>query len=358
MAAPTGLPDPEILGRLETILDDIPPAPANPEDSREFKQKIEVPPTDDPTPIEDGDDTPQLAADAESEAEPEVAEAADAEESDDDAIDTLADLAKMFEVEESELLSSLHIASENGERIPLAKIIETYKNAPEAARNREAFKAREAAFESEAVQLRMRTDESIRELAIHSQVLLDMTNEEFADINWNQLKVEDPAQYVFMKERQRERGEAIQAAIEKMKSLDGQRKTEMATAVHANRSAEISRLHAKMPEWVNPEIAQVAMAETATFLTDAGFTQDEINNISDHRYLLVAYDAAQYRKLQKQAPEKLSKLRGLPKTKSVLRSTARRDPSRDAQSNVQKKFDRLKQTGDERDAARLFEELM
>jgi hypothetical protein len=143
-----------------------------------------------------------------------------------------------------------------------------------------------------------------------------------------------------------------------MKGLENQRTEETATEVQANRSSEIAKLHVKMPEWVKPEIAQAAMAEVSSFLADNDFTPEEINNITDHRYLLVAYDAAQYRKLKKQAPKKLDKLRGLPKPKAVLRSSARRDSAGDSRQNAQKKLDRLRETGDERDAARLFEELL
>jgi hypothetical protein len=362
MAAPTGQPESDdILSRLQAVLDDTPLEPALPEDSREIKDEIQAtPPEDKPPQTGEGDEQEPIAAE---EADGEKAEVSESEavtgaEVTDDEINTTAELAKMFDVEESAMLEHLQVDTGDGNSVALSEVISTYKNAPEAVTKWEDFKVREAAFETESAQLRSRTDESIRELAVHAQVLLDMTNEEFKDINWNELKDQDPSQYVFMKERQRERGQVIQAAIEKMKGMENQRTEETAATVQANRSAEISKLHVKMPAWADQAVAQEAMTETSAFLAGAGFSPEEINGITDHRYLLVAYDAAQYRKLQKQAPEKMTTLRGLPKPKSVLRSTARRDSNLDAQQSVRKKFDRLKETGDERDAVRLFEELM
>ena len=100
MVAQTGAPDPDILSRLESILDDSPPAPANPENTQETKNKTEETVT--PKPEGEGDEPPQIAPEDVKEPEVEAAksesEIAAASGADEDAIHTLADLAKMFEV--------------------------------------------------------------------------------------------------------------------------------------------------------------------------------------------------------------------------------------------------------------------
>jgi len=360
MAAPTGNPDLDILRRLEEAITDEPIPPAIPEDAQEIE--IKVPPQDRAPAQNEPDDEepPPIAAKAveEGEAEATPSDAATAAEQGEDEVHTLSDLARLFEVEEAELLEHLSVDSENGESVPLGKVIEAYKKAPQVTREYEAFKQKEAEITRQSAELRSKTDDAIRELAVHTQALLDMTQEEFKDVNWSQLKAEDPSQYVYLKERQRERGDIIQRSIEKMKAIENERIETFQKERQANRSQEVARLHQKMPDWTKPDVANAAMQETAAFLSEAGFSQEEINSIEDHRYLLVAYEAAQYRKIKNQAPKKLDKLRGLPKPKAVLRSSARRDSATDAQRNTQKKMDRLRQTGDERDAARLFEELL
>lgn len=360
MAAPTGFPeDPDILSRLSNLVDDVEPAPADPSNIQETKELPVIdPPKDEPI-VEPGEEPAPIAAEGE-EGEPEVSESelATGAEVDEDEIKTTADLAKMFEIEETALLDNLQVDTGDGKRVALSAVLSTYKNAPEAAQRLDKLAAREQQFEAESTQLRTQTDAQLREMAAHTQVLLDMTQEEFKDVDWKRLEVEDPSHYLILKERHRERGGAISGAIEKMKAIEHERAGEMQTASAKNRSAEISALHTKMPDWADPEIAKAAMTETNEALTGYGFSQEEINLLSDHRYLLVAYDAAQYRKLQKQAPQKLESLRKLPKTTSVLRSTARRDTGAAAQKTAQKNMDRLRKTGDERDAARIFEELM
>jgi len=365
MAAPTGELDSSILSRLETLLDDSNPETADPKNRQEFEGEVKEPePERKPAHEDPEDEKPPLAADGEEEEE-EIAAKADPEgegegeeAAEEEGVQTLSDLARMFEVEETELLNQLQFDSGDGNKIPLSQIIDGYKKAPQAAKQLEELSAEKQRFSQEVAQLRTQTDEKIRDLAASAQALLDVTNEEFAGIEWNRLQAEDPSQYLMLKERQRERGQLIQSAIEKMRKIEQERATTDLEHAKTTRSQEIARLHEIRPEWTKPEVAQAAMSETNQYLLGVGWTQEEINTIQDHRQLLVAYDAAQYRKLQNQAPQKLEKLRSLPKPKAVLRSTARRDSSSDAQRQAQKNMDRLRQSGDERDAARLFEELL
>ena len=359
-----GLADSEILSRLENVLDGKPQTPETSENTQETKPDPITAPAaeqDPPPQKEEGDEPTAISAKeepAEGEAEKSESEIAAASDGDADAVNTISDLAKMFEVEEKELLDNLQIDTGDGKSVPLSQVISSYKDSPEATRKLADIQAREVAFEAESSQLRIKTDDHIRELALHAQTLLDMTNEEFKDIDWKVLEEQDPQRFLIMKEKQRERGRAIQGAIEQMKKVDTNRSEQMVTAANTHRASEMVKLHTKMPAWTDESVAKAAMTETSQFLSEAGFSQEEINAITDHRYLLVAYDAAQYRKLKTQAPGKLEKLRGLPKPKAVLRSTARRDTSQDAQQNAQKNFDRLKKTGEPEDAARLFEELL
>ena len=373
MAALTGAPEPDILSRLETLLGDAPEDAATPEDAPETKPpEIRIPPQDVTQPkvelskpSESDEVAEEVAADAVAEEETTEAEAAAEDETsaedaaEEEGINTVSDLAKMFEVKESELLDHLQVDSGNGESISLSRVIETYKNAPDAVRRWDELQGEQATFRQEAQNLRTTTDAHVRELAVHAQVLLDMTNEEFANVDWERLKLEDSTQYLLLKEKQKERATAIGTAIEKLRAVDQQRTQEPAPGARLNRDTELRSLRTAMPEWNDQDVAKAAMDEVNTYLAeDRGFSIEEINGLMDHRYLLVAYDAARYRNLKKQAPEKLKGLRGLPKPKAVLRSTARRDPRADAQKQSQKNFDRLKETGTEEDAARVLEDLL
>jgi hypothetical protein len=355
MAAPTGSLDTlDIQTRLEGLLGDEAPPPEKQENSQATKEELEVQPPVEKDDTQEGDE-PLLADDAESK-EPALKQEEATEEGGE--IQTLSDLAKMFEVEETEMLDQLQVDDGRGNTVNLSDVLTSYRQAPEAVQRYEEMKAQQIAFQAEAAALRERTDNSMRDLAVNAQALLDITTEDFKDINWKALEVEDPQQYLILKNKQSERGAVIQGAINKLKAAEQQRITDLQASGGKDRQTEVAALHRQMPAWSDPAVAQVAMADTQQFLAASAFSPEEINAISDHRYLLVAWKASQFDKLQKNAPKKLAKLKSLPKPKNVLRAGARREASGDTRKQAQKNFDRLKETGDERDAARLFEELL
>jgi hypothetical protein len=263
----------------------------------------------------------------------------------------------MFEVDETTMLDHLQVDTGTGKQVSLSQVISSYRNAPEAVHQWEEFQGERAAFQQESAQYRANMDEAVRGLAVNAQTLLDITNEEFKDVNWKELETEDPQTYLILKNKEAERGAAVRMAIDKLRGAEQQRLTELQSNSVKNRKDEIATLHRKMPEWSDKETAQEAMSDTNSYLAEEGYSQEEINGIVDHRYLLTAWKAAQFDKLKKQAPKKLQKLRGLPKPKT-LRSGARRDTSGDERKKAQAKFDRLVKTGDERDAAQLLEEFL
>jgi hypothetical protein len=347
-------PEPlDVHGALEALLteEEAPP--------EERKVAKETPPAEEdltqPKVEEPGEEPEPIAAEEEGEPAAEEEGEPGAEEEGDGTVRTMSDLAEMFEIEEAELLGHLQIAGSNGETVSLARVIETYHQAPEAVRQFEELKTQKAAFEQEAANLRTRTDESIRELAVNAQVLLDMTNEEFKDVDWSRLEREDQTQYLILKTKQQDRAKVIQGAVEKMRGLEQGRTQEIQAVTGAQRQEQISVLHEKMPSWRDPVVATAAMKETHAYLTETGFSADEIDGIADHRAIMVAWEAAQYRKLKNQTPKKLEKLKGLPNLKRVLKTGSRRDASADNTKDAQKKIDRLKKTGDDRDAAAIFE---
>jgi hypothetical protein len=365
MAAPTGTPNPDILARLETFLDETPEAVETPEEARETKPpEIKVPaPTDESAQRESSEETELVATETgeeETETAEVEAESATEAEAEDEGVNTVSDLAKMFEVEESALLDHLQVQiNENEAGVPLSQVIDAYRNAPEATRNLAEFQSERATFQQEAAQYRARADEHVRELAVHAQLLLDMTNEEFAEVDFKRLEAEDPTRFLILKQKQQDRGRAIQDAIVKLRGAEQQRSTEAVPGATLDRNTEIAAVHRAMPSWSDPKVATTAMEEVNDYLVNhRGFTKEDVNQLLDHRYLLTAYDAAQWRKLQNKTPGTLKTLRRLPKPKAVLRTTARGDTRADAKAKAQKNFNRLVETGDERDAAKVLEDML
>ena len=113
------------------------------------------------------------------------------------------------------------------------------------------------------------------------------------------------------------------------------------------RKAEREKLHEKLPEWRDPQKAAAEQKLVAEYLLQAGYGQEELVELFDHRALIVAREAAMWRQHQaalKSAKEKQTKNEpakalkpGVPKSNQEqkatdldkLRERARRTGSQD-----------------------------
>ncbi|MBV9522744.1 MAG: hypothetical protein JO010_08125, partial [Alphaproteobacteria bacterium] len=62
---------------------------------------------------------------------------------------------------------------------------------------------------------------------------------------------------------------------------------------------ELKQLQEKLPEFREETQRQALLAELGSYLAEAGFSQQELSGVADHRTYLVALDAMRYRKLMK-----------------------------------------------------------
>lgn len=111
-----------------------------------------------------------------------------------------------------------------------------------------------------------------------------------------------------------------------------------------------------MPAWKDEKVCRAAFTQMEKTLTAVGFTREEIENMSDHRAMQVAWKASEYdRMTAKSAEVKEKKFLKLPK--GSIRKSARDDsaPQREAAAKRKARMARTRE-GDEDAAAALFAE--
>ena len=109
-----------------------------------------------------------------------------------------------------------------------------------------------------------------------------------------------------------------------------------------------------LPEWGEPVKQRELADRLRVYANEAGYVDEEINSLIDHRYLLVLRKAMMYDELQ-QTDVKSKKIRGKPK---VIRAGKSVDKSSQGKRKRTAKITRLKQTGHVNDAAAVFEDLL
>jgi hypothetical protein len=117
---------------------------------------------------------------------------------------------------------------------------------------------------------------------------------------------------------------------------------------------EIASLKEKIPEWSSPDKAKAEGVALLEYGQKLGFTEQELNTITDSRALLTLHKAWKYDQMMSKRPEFQAKIKKAPKM--VTPGSAGSVGSKSSELNNAKK--RLAQTGSVRDAASLFEKFI
>ena len=116
-----------------------------------------------------------------------------------------------------------------------------------------------------------------------------------------------------------------------------------------------SLLVQKLPDMADAEKGPKIRAGLRTYLHEAGFDEQEMSQLVDHRQVLVVRDAMRYRELMKSKPSTVKKLKNLPK---VQRPGAAPEKGDVARTRSAANLQRLKKSGTRDDAAKYIEGLL
>lgn len=142
---------------------------------------------------------------------------------------------------------------------------------------------------------------------------------ELATVDWNKLAAEDPAQFVQLSHRQQQILQAREKVRSELQAVEQQRLAE----VQSRRAQAIEQareeLPKRIPNW-NDELRQT-LTKTGQ---EIGFSEQELGNVIDPRFVQLLHEAYQYRQMQKAAPAIEKRVNEAPK---VLKPSAPRQQS-------------------------------
>lgn len=180
---------------------------------------------------------------------------------------------------------------------------------------------------------------------------------DFESINWQQLQAENPDQYQQLRQqfgmRQGRLNQSIKEATARLKQQSEAQAAEDAQAEQQTLTREHEMLMSKVPEWTDPKVREKDAAEIGKYLTTVGFEAAELENMTDHRLIILARAAlGQSGPSKKQIELTRKKLKNVPK---VAKPGARNKP-RDSGSNgkIAALKGNLKKSGKTDDAAKLL----
>jgi hypothetical protein len=180
-------------------------------------------------------------------------------------------------------------------------------------------------------------------------VLSQSLEGEFAAVNWDALQKNDPAKYNALYVSYQQRFAQMQQIAQQIEAGKAQQKAYFEAQAKAWTEEQDTLRKAKLPEW---EKDRPAVAE---YLKGVGISQEEFDQLQDHRYAVVVSDARKWAELQKQRPATLKKVKAAPK---LLKPGSKQ--SRESRDVIARKENqaRLRTSGKVGDAARVIKGIL
>lgn len=237
-------------------------------------------------------------------------------------------------------------------QVPKDEVIAGYQRQQDATR-----KTMEAAEQKKQAQTEI--DKAKQERSQYSENLTRMQHQlegalqEQNQIDWNALLERDPVEFMRQKHLAEQRQASLQQVNQQQQQLQAQAQAEAQNQYVEHIKRQREELIAKVPEWKDEGKRKADVAAIKEYLTNAGYSAAEIENVSDHRAIMNVRKAMLYDKMIAQAKEATKKVAATPQ--KVER------PGNADSGSVDKRaaaYQKLSRTGRVSDAAKVFESLL
>ena len=172
--------------------------------------------------------------------------------------------------------------------------------------------------------------------------------QEYANIDFETLYDEDPVEAARLEHKMRRKHEQLAQVQQQTQELQSQE-------FNKYLGEQQKLLTQKIPEFTDEQKGPRFKQQMRDYLGNIGFNDTEINSVYDHRYVMLVKDAMSYRNLQKAKPGIKKKVANAPKV--VKGGVAKSKGQADAEAKRQQ-LSKLRKTGQVRDAAKFFRNLV
>ena len=168
------------------------------------------------------------------------------------------------------------------------------------------------------------------------------------------LKSEDPIAYAVAMAEKMERDKQLQAVQMERQRVQQEQQSHQQAQLQKHIQAEQAKLVEAIPEFKDDVKAEVIRRDIRNYAKAQGFTDQELSQVYDSRAVLALYKAAQYDKLMANKGVTSKKVANAPKT--IRPGTS--NPQSSENETFKKERAVLRQSGNKKDAVRLFERFL
>jgi hypothetical protein len=235
-------------------------------------------------------------------------------------------------------------------QVPLSDVLKSYQLEGHVNNKSIELSNQKTKFETEQAQWRQAQEQVYRQHQAMGNLALQMLNQEFQNVDWNSLRVNNPGEYAALYTQYQQRGTQIQqylAAVDQAAQQEAQQQQQrQQEAMNQAIAGEREKLYNALPEWRNEATFKQDRDAMSQYARSLGFQDAELSQIFDHRYMRVLHDAARYQALQAAKPQALKQVRQAP----PMAKPGSRVDSNPSAAKRQQVMDRLSRNPRDQDA--------
>lgn len=312
-----------------------------------------------PTELPDSEPAEVIAEEPAEEVEQEAIESPESEttEEEEAVVSSFDDLIESQEWD-NEWADSLTVKVKvDGEEKPvkLSDLRANYQMQEAASKRLEEAKAAKESAKAEAAK---QSEAARTQLAIAAKLIEKAEQTLQSDIDttdFKQLEKVDPAEAALKKIQFQERRQNLDAlkqeAVQEYRKAVTQNQEEAQKVLIQRLQAEGEQLLTKIPEWSNEDTAKAEKANVSRYLSDMGFSENEIANAYDHRMIVMARKAMLFDEGAKKLEPAKQKLKVVKKT---IPPGSKISPSQLTTQRKSEAKNQLKRSGSFDDALKLY----
>ena len=287
----------------------------------------------------------------EAKAQPETSEAEYSAESEEQ--DVSAEEAESQEEVVEELPKYRVKVSGEEVEVSLDELLNGYSRTADYQKKTQSLAEQRKAVEADRVKI-AEAAQTRETYAQRLQVIEQLLHQQNQGEDLSQLKAEDPIAYAVAMAEKMERDKQLQAVQIERQRVQQEQQSYTQAQLQKHIQAEQAKLVEAIPEFKDDVKAEVVRRDIRNYAKSQGFTDQELSQVYDSRAVLALYKAAQYDKLMAGKGVTSKKVANAPKT--IRPGTS--NPQSSENETAKKDRAALRQSGNKKDAARLFERFL
>jgi hypothetical protein len=294
----------------------------------------------------------------EAKAQPEAVQAEEVEqyqfdEAESEEQDVSAEEADSQEEEVEELPKYRVKVSGEEMEVTLDELLNGYSRTADYQKKTQSLAEQRKAVEAERVKIEeaAKTRETY---AQRLQVIEQLLQQQNQGEDLSQLKTEDPIAYAVAMAEKVEREKQLAAVQAERQRVQQEQMTHQQALLQKHIQQEQQKLIEAIPDFKDDVKGEVIRRDIRNYAKSIGFTDQELSQVYDSRAVQTLYKAMQYEKLMANKGATTKKVATAPKTLRPGTS----NPQSSENETVKKERAKLRQTGNKKDAARLFERFL